>query len=200
MTTTKRLGFIAVLTLLSAVSPRISYAQDIFGSWTGVEEYNVEVFLADGQQVGNYSGSAPATFDISTLEFPNMYMLVAASPPAYSVYGAGLLSPLDAFGPTSAAGSMEAFGGYGGQDGGDFFLTYQSILPDGQIVNGNGSAIADVSSVSIDEFGTQTISFASFQSTVPEPSSIVQAALAVLAATLVLAWRSFRPRLRTRLS
>ena len=39
MTTTKRLGLIAVLTLLSAVLPRTSHAQFIYGSWTGVEEY-----------------------------------------------------------------------------------------------------------------------------------------------------------------
>ena len=101
MTTTKRLGLIAVLTLLSAALPWISHAQFVYGSWTGIEEYTSEVVLADGQIVGYYSGSGPATFTMSVFAFPNMVMEIDGNPPAFPIYAFGTLSPQDAFGPQS---------------------------------------------------------------------------------------------------
>jgi hypothetical protein len=101
----------------------------------------------------------------------------------------GLLSPLNAFGPTSATGSLLPYGGLGNGGAGNFFLTYEAILPDGMIEVGNGSALADITTGIRDGAQNYNVGFATFQSTIPEPSSIVQAALAILTIAIVACTR-----------
>jgi hypothetical protein len=109
----------------------------------------------------------------------------------------GLLSPDDAFGPTSAIGSLLPVGGPSGQSFGKFAVSYESILPDGEIVVGDGTALADLTEFFFDtpDPGDEIIRTASFQSSnIPEPSSIV---LATSAALMILACTILRARIGT---
>jgi hypothetical protein len=97
------------------------------------------------------------------------------------------------------------FAGNGGSAGStvaNFFVTYESILPNGQIDVGNGSAGADLTTIEFD-FGepvsTETVRFATF-TTVPEPPSSVLAGLAILVIAAVAWMRGLRRRLQARLS
>ena len=107
----------------------------------------------------------------------------------FSVLVFGRLSP-DAFGPTSANGSLLPVRGLDGQSFGNFAVSYEAILPDGNIVVGDGNALADLTEITFGENG-ETITFASF-SNIPEPSSIVMATSATL---LILAWPILRARI-----
>ena len=69
----------------------------------------------------------------------------------------------------------------------DFSATYQSIGLDGLIVNGFGSAVADETFDFVNGAGNGTVGSVSFQTTLPEPSSIVTMALG-LVAILTLVW------------
>jgi hypothetical protein len=204
MTKTRKLGVIAVATLLSALSlPRSSSAQGfpspdpvgpLYGSWNGFETFEISVYKNGQQQpVGGFSGSGPATLTIGA-----DFMEIG------TIWGQGQNLPIDQFGPTSASGGYNFNVGPGGFSSGNFFVTYQSILPDGQIDVGNGTAVADLTSTfhypipGPSELG-ETVGFATF-TTVPEPSSIVPAALAVLVIAVVAWMRGFCRRPRARLS
>jgi hypothetical protein len=199
MTKTRKLSLIAATILLSALSlPRSSTAQTLEGSYAGVEYYDTSVYQA-GTLISSLSGWTTANLYIDGGPGNGLSMYILGQPPASDVFGQGTLSPPDAFGPTSATGSLFLDAGPGGLVVGNFFLTYESILPNGQIDVGNGGAVADLTTTSFFFPSPQdvTVSFASFTS-VPEPSSIVPAALAVLVIG-VIAWiRCFRQRLRVR--
>ena len=210
MTKTRKIGVIAVATLLSALSlPRSSSAQaypfpppyglpgPVYGSWTGFETFEISVYKIGQQQpIGGFSGSGPATLTIGA-----DFMEIG------TIWGQGGVS-IDQLGPTSASGGFGANYGPGGFGSGNFFVTYQSILPDGQIDVGNGTAVADLTAgyyylvpgttPGSYELG-ETVSFATF-TTVPEPSSIVPAALAVLVIAVVARMRGFCRRPSARLS
>jgi hypothetical protein len=203
MTKTRKLGVIAVATLLSALSlPRSSSAQqtgqEINGYWAGFETYQTSVYTFSGQLIASYSGEAvPAELEISTSRSPYP---VDGTIQIGSVFAFGAIFPADPFGPTSASGGIFLMDGPGGNVSGNFFLTYDSILPDGQIDVGNGVAVADLTTNFFNHpMGETTVSFASFTS-VPEPSSIVPAALAVLVFAVVAWMRGFCRRPRARLS
>jgi hypothetical protein len=206
MTKTRKLGVIAVATLLSALSlPRSSSAQaypfpppyglppgPVYGSWTGFETFEISVYEFGQQQpIDVFSGSGPATLTIGA-----DFMEIG------TIWGQGGVF-INPSGPTSASGGIEFMDGPGGSSLGNFFVTYQSILPDGQIDVGNGTAVADLTSgffYSLPNNGLgETIGFATF-TTVPEPSSIVPAALAVLVIAVVAWMRGFCRRPRARLS
>jgi hypothetical protein len=209
MTKSRKLGLIAAATFL-AVSclNRSSSAQQLNfgGTWSGFESYEVTITLGPFMPVETFSGSGPALFTISNN--PDFAGSVDVQldgffdvPTPYSqINSGGYLLPPDAFGPTSASGSWAFFAGPPGPFTGNFFLTYQSILPDGEIDVGNGTAVADITDTSY-EGGQTTVLFASFQSSnLPEPPSIVLAALAILVIGLVAWMRSFHPRPRARQS
>ncbi len=208
MTKTRKLGVIAVATLLSALSlPRSSSAQGgppyfpppyylpgpVYGSWNGFETFELSAYeIGQQQPIDVFSGSGPATLTIGA-----GFMEIG------EIFGQGGVS-IDQLGPTSASGGFGANYGPGGFGSGNFFVTYQSILPDGQIDVGNGTAVADLTSGFYYEIpGTfelgETVGFATF-TTVPEPSSIVPAALAVLVMAVVAWMRGFCRRPRARLS
>jgi hypothetical protein len=195
MMKTQKLSLIAAATFLVVLSlPRSSSAQTIDGYWRGFESYTTTVNLGLGQ-FETYSGSGPASLSIYNLPFDSSDFAVqlSGSFPGSDELAAGVLSPA-VFGPTSAAGSIFPFGGAPISTFANFFVTYQSILPDGQIDVGNGGGVADFTSFNIaPPVGLESTTFATF-TTVPEPPSIVLAALAALVIAVVARIRGFRAR------
>jgi hypothetical protein len=211
MTRKQKARLIAAATLLSALAlPRASSAQfppgTVYGDWIGNESYTTSVYQS-GQLIDSYSGSGPAGFSFfaEPVNEPSwaMFLELAGGDPFSDVKFVAILGT-DPFGPSSAIGSLFPVGGPGGQSTGNFFLTYQSILPDGQIDVGGGTATVDLTQVFFPNPGAETITFAAFQSpsvsSLPEPASIVHAALAVLVIAIVAWMRGFRPRQRARLA
>jgi hypothetical protein len=201
MAKTQIVRLIAAATAFVALSlPRSSSAQFPFsqpsGTWTGVDTFDITVSNSvTGQLISSDSGSGPATLSIG---FESMAIEGGHIP----IIGVGLFA---LFGPTSASGSINFYDGPGGSEVGNFFVTYESILPNDQIDVGNGSAVADLTSIEYDfSHGpdyTVTESFATFTTLpVPEPPSSVLAGLAILVIAAVAWMRSFRRRLQARLS
>jgi hypothetical protein len=194
MKKTQKRSLIAALTLLSAISlTRSSQGGTVYGSWTGDETLTIFTSeFVDGQFVFSYkTTSSPATFSLSydtcseqlSMSINDMSIAGVVNPPA-TVY----------FGPESASGSviLSYPGTPAGDSVGDFFVTYQSILPDGTIDTSIGGAVADITLDYLLE-GVGEIFYASFQ-TVPEPWSIVQAASGVLLIAVFARTRRCRSR------
>jgi hypothetical protein len=205
MSKPQKARWIAAATAFLALSlPGSSSGQFIppsLGTWTGVDTFEITVsnFLT-GQFISSESGSGPATLSIGT----NFMAIAGAHIP---IIAEGQFVPSGPFGPTSASGSVSFDDGPGGSSVANFFLTYESILPNGQIDVGNGSAVADLTTIEFDfgesPFLSSTIieSFATFTTLpVPEPPSSVLAGLAILVIAAVALMRSFRRRLQARLS
>ena len=201
MAKTQKARWIAAATAFVALSlPGSSSAQieNPQGTWTGYDTFEITVSnYLTGQLISSDSGSGPAT-----LSFGLSKMIIEGA--HRPIIGEGPISA-DEFGPTSASGSFNFFGGPAGIFVGNFFVTYESILPNGQIDVGNGSAVADLTTGVLDDFdgpiSTWTVihSFATF-TTVPEPPSSVLAGLAILVIAAAAWMRSFRRRLQARLS
>jgi hypothetical protein len=198
MAKTQIVRWIAAATAFVALSlPGSSSAQIQIpqGTWTGFDTFDITVsnFLT-GQLISSDSGSGPATLSIG---FDSMAIEGGHIP----IIGVGSSS---LFGPTSASGSINFDGGPAGTFVGNFFVTYESILPNGQIDVGNGSGVADLTTIEFDfrepvSTSTTIESFATF-TTVPEPPSSVLAGLAILVIAAVAGMRGFRRRLQARLS
>jgi hypothetical protein len=202
MSKTQKVRLIAAVTAFLALSlPRSSSAQiplpPSLGTWTGYDTFEITVsnFLT-GQLISSDSGSGPATLSIG-----NDSMAIEGA--HFPIFGTGGFTPSDPFGPTSASGGIDFNGGPGGSTFGNFFVTYESILPNGQIDVGDGSAVADLTTIEF-HFGeslstsTETLSIDIFAT--PEPPSSVLAGLAILVIAAVAWMRGFRRRLRARLS
>jgi hypothetical protein len=192
MTETRKLGAIAALICVAAISCPRSHAQDVYVTWQGTVSYDVEEF-ANGQLVGYYSGSYAGQLGLDYYDSPQILSMSLSGTFGYSFYG--YLS--DPFGPTSASGTLiGAIGGYYGPPIGDFAATYTSILPDGMIDTTGGQAVADITATIGDPSGTGEIYVGSFVSAaaVPEPSSIAQAATAILIIAVVASAAVVRPR------
>ena len=152
MAKTQKVRLIAAATAFLALSlPRSSNAQFFpplfpsppIGTWTGYESFEISVLhFPGGPVVNSYSGSGAASLFIE-----DDYMYISC--PGI-VFAQGLFVPPDPFGPTSASGSLFFSDGPGGSATGNFFLTYESILPNGQIDVGNGSAVADLTTIEFD--------------------------------------------------
>jgi hypothetical protein len=200
MAKAQKIRLIAAATAFVALSlPGSSSAQSpgqILGTWTGYDSVEISVFdFSSGQLLSSYSGSGPATLSMEI-----DYMVIAGG--GAVIIGTGPYNPPDPFGPTSASGIINFNGGPAGSTIGNFFLTYESILPNGQIDVGNGSAVADLTTIEYDfesPVATVTESFATF-TTVPEPPSRVLAGLAILVMAAIAGARRFRRSVQTRLS
>ena len=201
MSKPQKARWIAAATAFLALSlPESSSAQFItpFGTWTGVDTFEITVSnVHTGQLISSDSGSGPATlslaFDIMTIEGDHI-----------PIIGEGNIPPGE-FGSTSASGSFNFAGGPAGTFVGNFFVTYESILPNGQIDVGNGSAVADLTAIEFnnpESFAIQTSIFATFTTAVPvpEPPSSVLAGVAILVIATVAWMRGSRRRLQARLS
>jgi hypothetical protein len=200
MAKTQIVRLIAAATAFVALSlPGSSSAQIEIprGTWTGFDTFDITVtnFLTE-QIISSDSGNGPATLSIG------LDKIVIQGGTVFPIIGEGGISA-DEFGPTSASGSFNFDGGPAGTFVANFFLTYESILPNGQIDVGNGSAVADLTTIEYDfSHGpdyTTIESFATF-TTVPEPPSSVLAGLAILVIAAVAGMRGFRRRLQARLS
>jgi len=184
MTKTQKLSLIVALTLLSATSlTRSSHAGAVYGTWSGGETVITQEFLY-GQYLGtSYRTNIPATCCIS---YDSGADALSMSINDMSFWGQVRYPQTVFFGPESASGSVSVNNYPGGGGAGDFFLTYRSILPDGTIDTSIGGAVADITLDEVGPDGTGNVYHASFQS-VPEPSSIVQAASGVLLIA-IFAW------------
>ena len=199
MAKTQKVRWIAAATAFVALSlPGSSSAQFLppsLGTWAGYDTFDITVTnYFTGQLISSDSGSGPATFSIG------IDTMTIEGGPFFPIIGIDSFSLL---GPTSGSGGTNFInGGPAGSAVGNFFVTYESILPNGQIDVGNGSAVADLTTIEFD-FGepvsTETVSFVTF-TTVPEPPSSVLAGLAILVIAAVAWMRSFRRRLQARLS
>jgi hypothetical protein len=191
MMKTGKVSLIAAATFIAALSlPRSVSAGGIIGIWAGSAFVQTSL-VVDGRLVPVSSFSAPAFLGISRgNEGPDGEMSVGGDGFSVQVFG---IIPGDPFGPTSANGSLVPFCGPDGLSFGNFAVSYEAILPDGSIVVGDGTALADLTEISIGPPNGETITFASFQSSnIPEPSSIV---MATSAALLILAWPILRARI-----
>jgi hypothetical protein len=211
MAKTQKIRLIATATAFVALSlPRSSNAQITTFSWTGYETIESSESYLFGPLISTSSGTSRATLTIGIdftlldrFNVTDIEMDIDGS--AGGINGQfAELTPPDPFGPTSASGSFSFNGGPAGSTFGNFFLTYESILPNRQLDVGNGIAVADLTTVFFNfQPGPQgpivTESFATF-TTVPEPPSGVLAGLAFLVIAAVAWMRGFRRRLQARLS
>jgi hypothetical protein len=198
MAKTQKVRLIVAATAFVALSlPGSSSAQFIqsLGTWTGFDTFDITVTDPfTGQLISSDSGSGPATLSLG------IDGTIAIEGGHFPIIGEGAFT---VFGPTSASASFNFDDGPGGSFFGNFFVTYESILPNGQIDVGNGSAVADLTTIVFDFSrgldSTMTESIATFTA-VPEPPSSVLAGLAILVIAAVAWMRSFRRRLQARLS
>jgi hypothetical protein len=202
MSKPQKVRWIAAATAFLALSlPGSSSAQFIpspSGTWTGIETFDITATnAATGQIISSDSGSGPAILSIGN---SNVTIEGAHIP----IIGDGIIIPGD-FGPTSASQSFSFDGGPAGAFSGNFFVTYESILPNGQIDVGNGGAVADLTTIEFNlvgpPFSIRTVSIVTFATLpVPEPPSSVLAGVAILVIATIAWMRGFRRRLQARLS
>ena len=171
--------------------------------WSGVESYTDTIYAPFGNPPPVvYSGGGSASFSISNYGGGDTFLMAIDGTGSgdLSEFVQGFMSPVDAFGATSATGFLYQTGGPGGESGGNFFMTYDSIFPDGQINFGEGTVTADLTILEFLNPGDNLSDsiFISFQSlyVVPEPSSIVPGALATLLVAAGAWVRAFQRRRR----
>jgi hypothetical protein len=200
MMKTQRVRLIAVLIFFSALSlPGSSYAQQIdSGTWIGVESYNTTFYGADQMIIGETSGSNIwTTFNLEFLYFSSDLPIagIAMSVGSFSIPFTVLDSNLQLYGPQEASGSMNTDIYHAYDDTGNFFVTYQAILPDGSIDTTGGVADADMNLVITNTSGAAERVFVEFQGeSVPEPSSLVLAASGILIVSIFAWMRGFTGR------
>jgi hypothetical protein len=205
MTKTRKLSAVAAATFLTVLSLPGSSSAQVFGTvegvWGGVYSYQTTI-SQPLMPPETFSGTGPADFVLSQIGGTDWQMSFVALTPQFTagVYVPGILSPADPFGPTSATASLLPYGGPSGASFGNFSVTYDLILPGGQLVVGTGGAIADLTSIEYNSDLSQTFTFATFTGIVPEPSSIVPGGTAIAVIALVAWTRRSRPRSRPRMS
>jgi hypothetical protein len=168
----KRTILILVLTILAILAMLASsYAGSIVsGGYTGVETW--DEFVQTPAGVTETTGSSQAMFYFESFNYGGSLYLSLQGAVDVSIDGPATDWTLT---PTSASGSVTQ-GSLGGPDGGDYFATFDSIGPDGQVVGGN--AVADFEQTTLNG-PVDTITYTRFVS-LPEPSSIILMASAVL--------------------
>jgi hypothetical protein len=200
MTKTQRVRWIAVPIFFSAISlPGSSYAQQIdSGTWIGVESYSATFYGANQMIIGESSGSNIwTTFNLEFLYSSSDLNIagIGMSVGSFSIPFTFLDSNLQLFGPQEASGSMNADIYHLYYDTGNFFVTYQAILPDGSIDTTGGFADADMTLVITNTSGAAEHVFVEFQGVgVPEPSSLVLAASGILMVSIFAWMRGFTGR------
>ncbi len=198
----KRAVLIAVLAFLLALSvPRSSTAGEIYGTWDGIVTYSFQDF-ENGQPTYSSSGSYLGVMTLQASESTHelsMY-ITAVSQPFSGQLLVGGLAP-GTFGPNAASGTVVGliYPGdvypYSGPFYGNFSITYQSIFPDGQIDTSNGMAVGDImENYSSPEGNGENSSLYFYSVTIPEPSSMVLAASAILLIGIFERVRRSRPQ------
>jgi hypothetical protein len=182
MANTKRFGSIAALALFSVLSlPGSSGAQsgDVYG--VGVESWSSYDYGNNGPVLVSWGDNIPAFFSFSYSALDNYgdyYVDMGISGGPWSIGLSGIIFDSPVPYPSGSVGIFEP----------DY-----DVLGD-YFTAGVGSTVAE-----IDVFSGSGYSMTFFQ-TIPEPSSIIPAATAILI-ILVFAWtQGLRSRLRSRLS
>ncbi len=175
---------IAVLALLSAVAlPRSSYAQFTPECLTVQGAASVEATVyqngENGPTTSYYLSSGATTLDL-TYQDGDLTMTINAQPPyGFASYDFTMNEGGSPFTPpfTLTSGSGSFF--VGGPDGstGDYFIS------------SDGSVVADMLFYFPDADGSLSYQVLFQGSTIPEPSSIVQAAIAAVVLIGVAVWR-----------
>jgi hypothetical protein len=210
MRKTPRVRLIAVLIFCSAISlPGLSYAQQQqidSGTWIGVETYYSTVYNSNQMIIGEASGSnLPSTF---TLEFNPDFPISPSDPQivgigmsigSFSIPFTSFNSQIQSYDPQNLSGSMNIDMYHQYYDNGNFDVTFQAILPDGTIDTTGGYADVGMHIVDVNPItGVTTDTVVGFQSvdppSVPEPASLVLAALAILIVSIFAWMRGFTVR------
>jgi hypothetical protein len=180
MARTQRSILIAAISLLCLFSlPQAATAQTIAsGTWSGWADYSVTYY--DGSP--GYSFSEYTTLTVGFRSYDDAYV---AGPPGFGTVEYDVTS----FGLTSASGFT--FAGGLAPFSGNFDISYQSILPDGQIDTTGGFAVADYTAGLPGEPFVGYY-YASFQSAVPEPLALVQVAIAAIVIAAFVGIRKYR--------
>jgi hypothetical protein len=200
MTKTQRVRLVAVLIFFSAISlTGSSYAQQIdSGTWSGFESYSTTFYGTNQMIIGETSGSNIwTTFNLEFVSsFSDLNLVgVAMSVGGFSIPFTFLGSNLQLDDPQVASGSMNTDIYHQYEDFGDFFVSYQAILPDGSIDTTGGFADADMTILITHTSGAAERTFVEFQSgSVPEPSSLVLAASGILMVSIFAWMRGFTGR------
>jgi PEP-CTERM motif len=203
MARSKRLGLIAAFTLFAAILlPQSSYAQYppfiVTGVWSGTESFTTMDYF-DTTVIGQSSGSnVPAEL---TLQF--YFPARGAEIPFFlgmSLTGFQPSNPFSGYHDFFEFNSQVANGFtystvyHGVTFSGNFLVTYQADFSDGFIDTSGGSAVADATILTSSTSGYDSLSFVSFQSSVPEPSSLALATSGLLALLVFAGIRGFFPR------
>ena len=199
MTKTQRVRLIAVLIFFSAISlPGSSYAQQIdSGTWIGYASYSSTVYNYDQMITSETSGNIWTSFSVEFRYIPDSSIAgIAMSIANFSIPFTYLDSRLLSYGPQDASGSMDTDIYHEYYDNGNFFVSYQAILPDGFIDTTGGFAVADMNVIDVNAItGATTNTIISFQGAgVPEPSSLVLAASGILIVSIFAWMRGFTGR------
>jgi hypothetical protein len=192
MTKTQRVRLIAVLIFFSAISlPGSSYSEQIYsGTWTGVESYSTIFYGANQMITSETSGSNIWTsFSLEFRLIPDSTVVgIGMSIGNFSIPFTLPDSHIQFYDPQDASGSMNIDIYHEYDDSGNFFVSYQAILPDGSIDTTGGFADADMTILFANTSGPVERAFIEFQSvSVPEPSSLVLAASGILMVS-IFAW------------
>ena len=197
----QKLSLIAAAALAVLLTmPGSSEAQGpgpIEGTWFGYYSYVINVQF-DNEPIEVLRGSTSGYLEVTNHSGGiDMSMTVYGNSPYAPIEGFGTLSPLDAFGPTSASGSLLQVGGPDGLSYGTFDLNYQSFNG-GQIDVGDGAAYANLSEIYLLEANPGITYFNAHVifATVPEPASLILAALAALIVPAAVRIRGNRRRRR----
>jgi hypothetical protein len=200
MAKTQKFSLIVAASLLPLVSlPRSCVAQSpstIYGEWYGHYSYNATYEPFAGGSY-TFSGSGEGVLDVDDY---SGYLTITL-PGRIPYWGAIALAqdmPPDVFGPTSATGTMGQMYDFNATAFGNFFLTYQSVLPDGAIFNPE-TAAADVTMIGTNYgYAGRFEGFASFVAVIPEPPSGILAASAMLAIGAVAGIRAILRKSKSR--
>jgi hypothetical protein len=199
MTKTQRVRLIAVLIFFSAISlPGSSYSQQIYsGTWTGVESYSTTFYGANQMITSETSGSNIWTsFSLEFRLIPDSSIVgIGMSIGSFSIPFTLPDSQIQFSDPQDASGRMNIDIYHQYDDVGNFFVSYQAILPDGSIDTTGGFADADMTILFANTSGPVERAFVEFQSvSVPEPSSLVLAASGILMVSIFAWMRGFTGR------
>jgi hypothetical protein len=183
MTTAKRLGLIAVLTVSAIFLTRSSHAQTFSGSYTGIETVSIEESSPGGQN-----------------------FILTEIPPVAATMSYSLETLQGNFGYLELSISGYSQGGlatWGLDNGGNLLASIVDPRDFGSYNGINNSAGLSFYQINVPSPGWQTITYVDFQASsdpvaVPEPSSIVHAALGVLMIAIFAWYRGVRPRLSRR--
>ena len=188
MTKVQRFSSIAAIGLFFTISlPGSVHSASIFGTWTDGFETTQTTNYLGGVPVSVSDSSGPATLGVGYM--PQVELVI-------SISNGGALDSNEfsaTFGAQSGSGSLTYPSSPFGASTADFFGTYQSIEPNGELDTSVGTATANITIFDILGNANGQITIITFQ-TVPEPTSLVELASGILAVLVIARGRRFFSR------